>query len=128
MHHGPRRMRLHLTKIVNPGDNSQRRQWPWPTYITHTASGSSIGGMPCYICGSWPLPPLASVTWVVDGQVELPLPGTVMHAPPVPLWIWCDRWERQWGEGWACLCNLVCPRTWELQQDVRQRRAAAGGS
>ena len=34
MHHGPRRMRLHLTKIINPGDNSQRRQWPWPTYIT----------------------------------------------------------------------------------------------
>ena len=34
MHHGLRRRRLHLTKIVNPGDNSQRRQWLWPTYIT----------------------------------------------------------------------------------------------
>ena len=51
--------------------------------------------MPCYICGPWPLPPLAVVTWVDDlGQVEPHPPGTVMHEPPTPLWIWCDRWER----------------------------------
>ena len=61
--------------------------------------------MPCYIRGPWPLPPLAVVTWVDDlGQVEPHPPGTVMHEPPTPLWIWCDRWERQWG---ALACSLV---------------------
>jgi len=100
MHHGLRRRRLHLTKIVNPGDNSQRRQWPSPTDITWHArtmhEAQALCGMPCYICGSWPLPPLAVITWVDDlGQVEPPPPGTVMHAPPAPLWLWCDRWERQ---------------------------------
>jgi hypothetical protein len=51
--------------------------------------------MQCYICGRWPLPPLAVVTWVDDlGQVEPHPPGTVMHEPSTPLWIWCDRWER----------------------------------
>ena len=35
--------------------------------------------MPCYICGRWPLPPLAVVTWVDDlGQMEPPPPETVI--------------------------------------------------
>ena len=63
--------------------------------------------MPCYKCGPWPLPPLAVVTWVDDlGQVELHPPGTVMHEPPTPLWIWRDRWERQWGALELSLVNF----------------------
>ncbi len=58
----------------------------------------ALCSLPCYICGRWPLPPLAVVTWVDDlGQVEPHPPGTVMQEPSTPLWIWCDRWERPWG-------------------------------
>ena len=53
------------------------------------------------------MPPLAIVTWVDDlGQVEPHPPGTVMHEPPTPLWIWCDRWERQWGALELSLVNF----------------------
>jgi hypothetical protein len=63
--------------------------------------------MPCYIRGPWLLPPLAVVTWVDDlGQVEPHPHGTVMHEPPTPLWIWCDRWERQWGALELSLVNF----------------------
>ena len=80
--------------------------------------------MPCYICGRWGQPPLATLTWLSDsndpdGWYDPPPPGAIIHRPSAPLWLFCDRWERQWGTGWICLCTLVCVRKWERAQSER---------
>ena len=106
------------------------RRITWHTRTMHESQ--ALCDMPCYICERWPLPPLAVVTWVDDlGQVAPPPPWVTLHAPPAPLWIWCDRLERHWGEAglaYALACAFADGRERERQRDVRERMAAVGGS
>ena len=87
-----------------------------PIRIPHAAfhaRGSNI--MPCYVCDEWAL--AGAPPWA------MPVVVPQFHGPlVVPCWIWCNRFERDWGEGWICLCCLVCYRKWE-----QRRGGAAGG-
>ena len=131
MHHGPRRMRLHLNKIINPGDNSQRRQWPSPTYIT-------LHARTLYAAQAFAA---CRVMFVSDGRtVWLLSPGLPMMArwSPLRLGPCCMRLLCLYGSGatagsddgawaghaYAISCAFAAGSVPRLCVVGRQRRAA----
>ena len=102
--------------------------------IVVCAQRKSLQPMPwCYICGRWLHPPISTMApFHDDGRNEPPPLSAVLflvaiQSHPWPIWLFCDRWEEQWGIGWICICSSACAQEWQHLQLNRFWHAAQGG-